>query len=73
MFNKLSFIFLNEFIYNKSFKSTLIKYLMQIIIFENIFILFNIFYVVIFIYKFYNIFEIFFFGKLNYDRLKFNI
>ena len=37
MFNKFFFTFFNKFIYNKSFKSTLIKQLMQITIFENAF------------------------------------
>ena len=35
--DKLSFISLNKLIYNKPFKNTLIKQLMQIIIFKNAF------------------------------------
>ena len=37
MLDKLSFISLNKFIYNKFLKSTLIKQLMQITIFKNAF------------------------------------
>ena len=37
MLDKLSLIFFNKFIYNKSFKSTLIKQLMQITILKNVF------------------------------------
>ena len=35
IFNKLSFISLNKFIHNKSFKNILIKQLMQITILKN--------------------------------------
>ena len=37
MLDKFSFIFFNKFIFNKSFKGTLIKQLMQITILENAF------------------------------------
>ena len=37
MFNKFFFTFFNKFIHNKLFENILIKQLMQITIFENVF------------------------------------